>query len=72
MLSSGTAAAAGGGSGPGGAPAAIEKATERFDQVATHTLGVGLSPIVAGWALYALVHYPHVSWYSWLISGTRS
>ena len=44
------------------APAAIERATERFDQVATHTLGVGLAPIVAGWALYALVHYPHSSW----------
>ncbi len=46
----------------GDAPAAIEHATERFDQVATHTLGVGLAPIIAGWALYALVHYPHVSW----------
>jgi hypothetical protein len=47
----------------------VDAATERFDALATRTLGIGLAPLVAGWALYALVHYPHVSWYSWLISS---
>ena len=46
----------------------IEADTERFDQVATSVLTVGLAPLVAGWALYALVHYPHTSWYSWAIT----
>lgn len=47
----------------------LEAATERFDQVATRTLGVGLAPLVAGWALYALVTYRHTSYYSWIVSS---
>ena len=41
----------------------VEAATERFDEIATRTLGVGLAPLVGGWAIYALVHYPHTTWY---------
>ena len=37
--------------------------------MATRTLTVALSPLVAGWALYALVSYPHRSWYSWVVSS---
>ena len=44
-------------------------ATERFDKRATRTLTIGLSPLVAGWALYALLEYPHKGWYSWLVSS---
>ena len=44
-------------------------ATERFDEIATRTLGVGLAPLVGGWAIYALVHYPHTTWYSWAVSS---
>ena len=47
----------------------VEAATDRFDQVATRALYIGLGPLVGGWALYALVHYPHTSWYSWLVSS---
>ena len=47
----------------------LEGATERFDEIATRTLGVGLAPLVGGWAIYALVYYPHTTWYSWVISS---
>ena len=47
----------------------IELATDRFDQAATHVLYVGLAPLIGGWALYALIHYPHTSWYSWVVSS---
>jgi len=47
----------------------LEAATEHFDEIATHTLGVGLGPLVAGWAIFCLVYYPHTTWYSWLISS---
>jgi len=47
----------------------LEGATERFDEIATRTLGVGLAPLVGGWAIYALVHYPHTTWYSWVIGS---
>mmetsp|Transcript_446 Transcript_446/g.846 ORF Transcript_446/g.846 Transcript_446/m.846 type:complete len:584 (-) Transcript_446:484-2235(-) len=46
-----------------------ERATERFDAIATRTLGLGLAPLVAGWALYCLHYYPHTSWYSWILSS---
>ena len=57
--------------GAAGAAAAdaTEERSERFDEVATRTLTVALSPLVAGWALYALVSYPHRSWYSWVVSS---
>ena len=59
-----------GGGGGGAATAdATEERSERFDEVATRTLTVALSPLVAGWALYALVSYPHRSWYSWVVSS---
>ena len=44
-------------------------ATDRFDAIATRTLTVGLSPLVVGWAAYALIEYPHRSWYSWVVSS---
>ena len=47
----------------------VEAATDRFDQVAMRVLYIGLGPLVAGWALYALLHQPHASWYSWLVSS---
>ena len=60
----------GGGGGGGAATAdATEERSERFDEVATRTLTVALSPLVAGGALYALVSYPHRSWYSWVVSS---
>jgi len=43
--------------------------TERFDELATRTLTVGLSPLVVGWALYSLHMYPHKGWYSWVVSS---
>ncbi len=46
-----------------------EAATETFDALATRTLGVGVAPMVAGWALYALVSYPHRGWYSWVVGS---
>lgn len=49
--------------------AKVEAATERYDQVATRTLGIGLAPLVGGWAIYALFTYPHTSWYSWVVSS---
>jgi len=47
----------------------LEEETEAHDALATRTLGVGLAPLVLGWALYALTAYPHTSWYSWVISS---
>jgi hypothetical protein len=47
----------------------VEADTERFDQLATRTLGVGLAPLVGGWAIYALVTEQHTSWYSWAVSS---
>ncbi|EOD41438.1 hypothetical protein EMIHUDRAFT_54014, partial [Emiliania huxleyi CCMP1516] len=61
--------------GAGGEGARAEAATERFDEVATRHLTWGLAPLVVGWALYALLHYPHASWraasppYSWLLGS---
>ena len=74
------AAAAAGGDGDSGAAGGVDAAaaaaaasnearTETFDALATRTLGIGVAPLVAGWALYALVSYPHRSWYSWLVSS---
>ena len=47
----------------------VEAATDRFDQLATRVLYIGLWPLVAGWALYALYHYPHTSYYSWIVGS---
>jgi hypothetical protein len=52
-----------------GEGANVEADTETFDALATRTLGVGVAPMVVGWALYALVSYPHRSWYSWAVSS---
>ena len=54
--------ARGAAAGAGGEGARAEAATERFDEVATRHLTWGLAPLVVGWALYALLHYPHASW----------
>lgn len=48
-----------GGTGSG---VGVAAATERFDELATRTLTIGLVPLIAGWALYALTMYPHKSW----------
>ena len=55
--------------GGGGGGASVEADTETFDALATRTLGVGVAPMVVGWALYALVSYPHRGWYSWVVSS---
>ena len=47
----------------------VEADTETFDALATRTLGVGVAPMVVGWALYALVSYPHRGWYSWVVGS---
>ena len=65
-VSTGSAASA---AASAAAAARLEAATERFDEIATRTLGIGLAPLVGGWAVYALVHYPHTTWYSWVISS---
>ena len=52
-----------------GEGANVEADTETFDALATRSLGVGVAPMVVGWALYALVSYPHRSWYSWAVSS---
>jgi hypothetical protein len=61
-------ASKGEGEGEGGGTN-VEADTETFDALATRTLGVGVAPMVVGWALYALVSYPHRGWYSWVVGS---
>ncbi|KAJ8598452.1 hypothetical protein CTAYLR_006853 [Chrysophaeum taylorii] len=48
---------------------AAEKYTARLDRECTAHLGLGLAPLVVGFSVFALVHYLHKSWYSWLVSS---
>eukprot|EP00962_Isochrysis_galbana_P001974 scaffold508_cov60-Isochrysis_galbana.AAC.1 len=46
-----------------------DAAADAFDALASHTLFIGLSPLIVGWAVYCLVYYPHPTWYSWALSS---
>lgn len=43
--------------------------THHLDRVCTRHLGIGLAPILPGFAMYTLFYNLHKSWYSWAISS---
>jgi hypothetical protein len=41
--------------------------TDRYDAEAMRYLSYALYPLVAGYAVYALLYKTHKSWYSWIL-----